>query len=113
MRSRPNSSGQGESDSSHSTCERIELTAVAVELLALGGDDVLGRLGDEALVREHALGALDLRAQPLDLGVRVAVRLRAVRLDDSLEDPLLVPVELRAHPGAAEDLGGRLDRLES
>src|SRR5207248_6541144 len=65
--------------------------AVAVELLALGDDDLLGRPVHEALVREHLLRALDLLAEALDLRVGVAVRFYPVGLDHRFEDrPLLV-----------------------
>src|SRR5262249_13152905 len=56
----PNSSGQGERLSSQTTpslpVERLELTAVALELLALGLHDLRRGLGHEALVREHPFG---------------------------------------------------------
>src|SRR3954470_25085822 len=55
--------------------ERFELAAQAVELGALGLDEVRGRLRDEALVGELRLGAGDLAAQPLALGLGLA-RLR-------------------------------------
>jgi hypothetical protein len=58
----------------HLAFERGQLTAVALELLALGCDDRVGRVRDEPLVPEHALRARDLLPQPLDLGVAIAVR---------------------------------------
>ena len=73
-RSRPPATG--ESDSSHrsqSTADCIELAPVALELVALFGDDIGRGVRDEALVREHLLGARDLAAQPLALRVDVAV----------------------------------------
>ncbi len=59
----------GTSVSSQSVADRIELAAVALELLALGVDDLGRRVLDEALVREQPLGALDLLAQPVALGL--------------------------------------------
>ena len=97
-----------------SAVERGELGAVALELLALGGHDVRRRVRDEALVREHALRPRDLLAQPLDLGVAVAVDPRALGADDGREDPaLVVRAELDLHAAAAEDLRGLLDAVES
>src|SRR5215207_10389041 len=97
MRSSPNSSGQGLSDSSHaigcSAAEGIELAAIAGELLALALDDLGRRIRDEAVVAEHPLGAGDLLAQALPLGVDVAVDLPTVRAHDRIEDPLLVSIE--------------------
>src|SRR5262245_50987195 len=73
--------------------ERVEFAAEALELRALGVDELGWGLGDEALVREHALGAGDLLAQALSLGLDVAVRLRPLGLDHRVEDALLVPLE--------------------
>src|SRR6476646_2142399 len=98
MRPSPNSSGHGESESSQRSRSgladaRIEVALEAGELLALGLDQLGRGLRDEALVRELALGACDLLAQPRALGVDVAVRLHALRLDDRIEDPLLLALE--------------------
>ena len=73
-----------------------------------------GAFCDEPLVREHILGARDLLAQALALGLRVAVLAlrRAVRLHDRVEDPLLLAVELRHDAGAAEHLRVLLHRAE-
>ena len=63
MRPRPNSSGQGLSDSIQRVChagEGIELSPVARELLALRLDHLGLRVRDELLVREHPLAPLDL-----------------------------------------------------
>src|SRR5688572_24259439 len=73
--------------------EGAQLARVALELLALGRDDLRCRVLHEPLVAEHPLGALDLLSQPLDLGLRVPVRLHPVRLDDRVEDAPLLCVE--------------------
>src|SRR5947207_1043693 len=91
---RPNSSGQGESDSIHSVCEGIELAPVPGELLALGLDDLGRRILDEPLIGEHLLRPLDFLAEAVDLGGRAfAVGLHALRPHDGREDPLLVAGE--------------------
>ena len=95
-----------------SPADGIELAPVALELLALRLDDLGGAFCDEALVREHPLGARDLLAQPLALGVDVAVRLRALGLHDRVEDPLLVALERDEHAAAAEDRRRLLHALE-
>ena len=70
MRSSPNSSGHGLSEATQSVAldglvaEGIELTTVALELLALRLDHLGRRLRGEALVREHPLGAGDLLLEP-------------------------------------------------
>src|ERR671915_2265275 len=107
MRSSPKCSGQGLSDATHAVAsgvlaaESLELTPVAGELLALGVDDVWRRALDEALVREHPLGARDLLAEPLELcrGISVAFDLPTL---DGLEDPPLVLAQLRQHAAAPE-----------
>src|SRR5438270_10588016 len=117
MRSSPNSSGHGLSEATHSVAlaclvaDRIQLTTVALELLALGFDDLGGSLRGEALVGEHALGSGDLRAEPLPLGFDVAVRLDPLGLDDGFEDPQVVAVELCAHAAAAKDRGSLLNTV--
>ena len=58
------------------------------------------------------LGTRDLVAEALDLGGGVAVSPDAVGLDDGLEDPALLVVELDDRPAAAEDLGCVPDLLE-
>src|SRR5215468_9191591 len=99
MRPSPNSSGQGERLSSQATplsaVERLELTAVALELRPLAFDHLGRGLLDEAIVREHRLRACDLFQEALALGLDRAVGARPLplRLDDRLEDPLLVPLE--------------------
>src|SRR4051812_26362949 len=98
------SAGHGLSNSSQLTADGIELAPVALELLALGVDDRGRRVRDEALVRELFLRTLDLLAQPFALGVGIAVRLRALRLDDRVEDTALVALERRNDAGAAEPL---------
>src|SRR3954471_4440688 len=107
MRSSPKPSfGQGLSAPTQLVADCVELTPVALELLALGLDDVRGRPGGERLVCEHALGALDLAFEPRDLRIRVpAVLLCALRLHDRVEDPLLVAFERGEHAAAAEALG--------
>ena len=62
--------------------ESVELTAVPLQLLALGFHDARRRVLHEALVREHAFGARDLLLQALDLGCRVPVAGAAVRPHD-------------------------------
>src|SRR5436190_20584752 len=106
MRSRPNpSAGHGDSDATQSVADCIELAPVPLELDALAFDHRSGRVGDEPLVREHAFGTRNLLAQPLALGVGIAVARRsALRLYDGLEDAQLVALELRQHAGAAEPL---------
>ena len=64
----PNSSSESRCSSarprSHAAHESSSSSCCSLlELVALGLDDGLGRLGDEALVGELALGALDLLAQ--------------------------------------------------
>src|SRR5437899_7488652 len=76
MRSVPKPSrGHGLSEASQSVADCSELTAVPLELLALGIHDLGGRIRDEALVRELLLGARDLLAQALALRTGVAVGL--------------------------------------
>ena len=61
------------------------------------------RAGDEALVREHCLGARDLLLQPRDLGAGVARRLLPLRPDDGREHAaLVVGVERDLHAAAPE-----------
>src|SRR4051794_31447653 len=68
MRSSPKpSAGHGLRPASQLVADCVEFTPVALELLALGLDDVGGRAGGEALVREHPLGALDLAFEARDL----------------------------------------------
>ena len=68
----------------------VELTPVALELLALGLDDLGGRV-----LRRSARWRASSRARSISLrrrcalGLDVAVRLLALRLDDRVEDPLL------------------------
>src|SRR5206468_27991 len=100
------------SPSRSSAADGIELAPVALELLALGSDDLGRRIRDEALVAEHLLAALDLLAQPRDLRLGVAVRLRALRLHDRGEDALLVALERRHDARAAEHLRELLHALE-
>src|SRR5436309_13432002 len=90
IRSRPNSFGHGESCSSQLTGERVELTAVPLELLALAVDDVRRRALHEPLVGEHPFGPRDLVLQALDLRGDVPVRLLPDGLDDGFEDPRLL-----------------------
>src|SRR4029450_11053429 len=84
----------------------IELTPVALELLALRLDDLRRSIRGEPLVGDPALGARDLLAKALDLGFGVAVGLDPLGPDDGVEDPLVVAVELGTDAAAAED-GGR------
>src|SRR5439155_15110118 len=112
IRSSPNSSGHGESDSIQLVAESVELTAVALEFFALGFDDIRRRFLDEALVREHLLTALYLVAQPLDLGGCIAVSLHAFRLDDRVEDSRCVSLERYANAAAPEHLRRLLHRLQ-
>src|SRR5262245_55083660 len=112
MRSSPNSSGQGESDSIQLAGESVELTTVALELLALCLDDVRRRVLDEELVRQHPLGTGDLLLQPLDLRGRVPIPAAASGLHDSFEDPRFLAVECRADAAATEDRRGVLDCLQ-
>src|SRR6185437_14256281 len=103
MRSSPNSSGQGESPATQSVAgNRIQLASVARELLPLRVDDLGRCVLDEALVGEHLLGPGDLAAEPLALGLDVAVRLLTLRLDDDVEDPLLVALERDEHTAPPE-----------
>src|SRR5205823_10290966 len=112
IRPRPNSSGQGESDSIQLTAEGIELAAVAGELLALGLDDVGRRVLDEAFIREHLLRSLDLFLEPRDLRRGVTVGLCALGLHDGLEDAGLLLVERDTDSGPAKQLRRRLSRFE-
>src|SRR6187455_3176795 len=120
MRSSPKPSrGHGLIASSHSTAvmalavERGQLAAVALELLALGRDDRVRCVRDEPLVREHPLRASDLLAQPLNLGVPVAVPLDAFGAYDGGEDPpFVVRAELDLDAAPPEDLRSLLDTLE-
>src|SRR4051794_22615379 len=118
MRSRPNSSGQGVRASSQAVAAALsteggEVALEAGELVALRLDDLGGRVRDEALVREHLLGAFDLLPEPRDLRVGVAVRLRALRLHDRGEDPLLLlALERDQDAGAPERHGRVLHRVE-
>src|SRR5689334_19446553 len=106
MRSSPKpSTGQGERDATQSVADGIELAPVALELLALRVDDRRRRVRHEAIVREHRLGALDLLAQARTLGLHVAVRLHALRLEDRVEDAtLVVALEQRHDTRAPEHL---------
>ena len=106
MRPRPNSSGHGERPSSHRSgsdvAECLELAPIALKLLALRFDDLGWCVRDETLVRQHSLRAADLLAQPLLLrldGCTVG-RGAPLRLDDGVEDPLTVDLELDAIDGA-------------
>src|SRR5207247_7863634 len=112
MCSSPNSSGHGLSDSIQLVAESVELTAVALQLLALGLDDVRRRVLHEALVREHPFRARDLLLQAGDLGGRVAVAAAAPGLHDRLEDASALLVERRADSAAAEDRRRVLNRLQ-
>src|SRR5919204_5868418 len=106
MRTSPKpAAGHGSSDATQSVADCVELTPVALELLALGVDDVRRCARGEALVRQHPLGAGDLALEPLDLGVEVAVALHALRPHDRGEDPLVVALERRDDTAAAEPLG--------
>src|SRR5204862_7017376 len=93
---------------------RLELAAVALELLVLRGDDVGRRALAEALVRELLLAACDLVPQPLALagGVAVAGDGGAIWPHDGLEDALLLALEPRSNARAAEDRRGVLHALE-
>src|SRR2546423_9083278 len=82
---------------SGSAVECIELPPVALELLPLGRDDVLGCVRDEPLVAELLLGAGDLLPEALPLLFHIAVRLLALGLDDRVEDPLLVALQRGQH----------------
>src|SRR5439155_3258091 len=112
IRPRPNSSGQGERDSSHSSAEGIKLAPVPLQLLPLRLDHVRRRVRHEALVGEHPLGAGDLPAEPLALSLDVAVRLDASRAHDRLEDPPLVFPHLAERSAAAEDRREILNAVE-
>src|SRR5918992_1836855 len=119
MRSRPNSSGQGLSNSTQAVAEpvllaadRIELTTVPLELLALRLHDLRRRPLDEPFVGEHPLAARDLLLETLDFCLRVAVGLHPLRPDDRLENSELVALESRPHAASPEDLGGGLHALE-
>src|SRR5688500_18712950 len=112
IRPRPNSSGQGLSDSTQSACEDVKLSPVALQLLALRLDHLDGRIRNEAFVGEQALGARDLLLQSLDLDGGIAVRANALRPDHGLEDPPLVAVERDEHATPPEDRGGGLHALE-
>src|SRR5256885_17095516 len=91
----------------------MEPAAVALQLLPLGLDDAPWRALDEALVGQHAPGPGDLAAEPLELGLEVAaVGLRALGLDDRLEDPPLLLAEVDERAAAAEDPRGVLDAVE-
>ena len=100
------------------TCRQVPSSsssrAVAVELAALGLDDLGGRVRDEPLVREHPLRARDLLARGArPLGLDVAVVPAALRPDDRGEDaPLVVARELDLDAAAAEDLRRLLDAVE-
>src|SRR4051812_4973865 len=73
MRPSPNSSGHGDRPSSQAissaVAERLELAAVALELLALRLDDLRRRVLHEPLVPEHLLRAGDLLPQAVSLRV--------------------------------------------
>src|SRR3954468_24122808 len=114
IRSSPKPSfGHGESDATYSVAEDIELPLIARELLPLRLDDVRGRVLHEALVREHAFGAGDLFAQPVDLGRSVAVPAALLlRPHDRFEDAWLPPFERQADAAAAEHLGCLLHACE-
>src|SRR5439155_21911805 len=112
MRASPNSSGHGESDSTQLIGESVELTAIAVRLVALGRDDVRRRVLDEPLVGEHPFRARDLLLQAIDLGGRVAVAAAALRLHHGVEDSSLFAVERGANAAAAEDRRSVLDGLQ-
>ena len=79
MPSRPNSSGHGLSEATHSVAlaglvaEGIELTTVTLELVALRLDDLGRRLRGETLVREHSLGAGDFPFEPVDFSLWVSL----------------------------------------
>src|SRR5919109_1035806 len=112
IRSSPNSSGQGVNLSMKLTAEGIELAPVAGELLALALDHVGGRIGDEALIPEHSLGACYLLAKTLDLRRRVAVCSHPVGAHDGVEDAPVVTVERDEHAAASEDGGRVLNAVE-
>src|SRR5215510_8080889 len=118
MPSRPNSSGHGLSEATQAVesaglvADRIELTAIALELLPLGRNDLGRSLRGEPFVGEHALGARDLLAKPLRLGLGATPVLDAVALGDDLEDPLLVAGEGGSHAAAHVDRAGFLDLVE-
>src|SRR3954452_11278525 len=61
--------GHGLSDSIQEVLlpDGIELAAVPLELLALGVHDLGRCVGDEAVIRQHPLGAVNLLAQALAL----------------------------------------------
>src|SRR5215213_4258626 len=97
MRSNPNSSGHGLSDSSHVTCsaaEGIELAAIAGELLTLAFDNVGRRVRDKVLL-----------AQALTLCVGVPVDLHPVGPHLCLEDAAVVSVELDGDAAPRKDRG--------
>ena len=109
--------GHGESASSQATfvtrsrrhraqavtrASSVELAPVALELRALGLDDLGRRVGDEALVREHPLGAGDLLAQPLALGLDVAARLRRSGSTTASKIRCSSPLERDEHAAAPE-----------
>ena len=93
----------------YSACQ---LRPEPVELLALGRDDGLRRLGDEALVGELALGALDLGLQRLARGLDLGGGLGRVDARQQLDrqprdrddgDRLAVVVARRAQAREARD----------
>src|SRR4051794_14525801 len=117
MRSSPNSSGQGESPATQSVAgrsetERVKLATVALELVALGLDDLRRRVGDEPLVREHVLGPGYLLFEPCAFSVDVSVDLLPLRLHDHVEDPLLVALEWKEHAAPPEDRRRLVDPVE-
>src|SRR6184192_2723301 len=112
MRPSPNSSGQGLRLSTQLTTESVELTAVALQLRALGVHDVRGRVLDETLVREHPFGARDFLLQPIDLGGGVSVGLLPSGLHDRFEDTRLFSFEGGSDAAPAEDRRRVLDRLQ-
>ena len=94
-----------------SAAECVELRLVALELLPLGGDDIGRSVLDEPLVRELRSGAGDLLAEPLALDLDGAVGVDRVPfwLDDGIEDPFLLTLELDERAAAAERHRGALN----
>ena len=106
IRSSPKpSAGHGLSDATQSVAERIELAPVALELLALGLDDVAARVRDEALVREHLLArARSPSASRARSASTFAVRLaRAPAVTTASKIRCSSPSSCDAHAAAAED----------
>src|SRR6266511_5448160 len=111
MRSSPNSSGQGLSDSTYSVPESFKLCPVAREFLLFRLHDVRRRVLPEALVGEHPLTALDLLAQTRPLGLEVALAV-LFRTDDGHEDPVGVAHQADADAASPVDARGELRFVE-